>query len=61
VPRATDAGRYLTYIRTIARRREGVKLEPYCWPDGSFALPHAYEPKEITSSEVNQPTPAHGS
>jgi len=42
-----DAGEYLTYIRQIARRREGVELQPYAWPDGSFTLPQAYEPKEI--------------
>jgi cyclopropane fatty-acyl-phospholipid synthase-like methyltransferase len=48
-----DAGRYLTYIRAVARRREGVKLESYCWPDGSFSLPHAYEPKEIAAMRDN--------
>jgi cyclopropane fatty-acyl-phospholipid synthase-like methyltransferase len=44
-----DAGRYLTYIRTIGRRNAGVELQPYCWPDSSFALPHAYEPKKIAA------------
>lgn len=43
----TDAGRTLTYICMIARRVPGAELQPYCWPDGSFSLPHAYEPKEI--------------
>jgi cyclopropane fatty-acyl-phospholipid synthase-like methyltransferase len=28
-----DAGRYLGYVRCIGRRKAGVKLEPYCWPD----------------------------
>lgn len=42
-----DAGRYLTYIRTISRRREDNQLEPYCWPDGSCSLPYAYERKEF--------------
>jgi hypothetical protein len=28
-----DAGRYLTYMRLIGKRREGVKLEEYAWPD----------------------------
>lgn len=42
-----DAGRYLTYIRMTARRNTGVELQSYCWPDGSFTLPHAYEPKEL--------------
>lgn len=29
----TDAGRYLGYVRLVGRRRDGVKLEEYCWPD----------------------------
>jgi cyclopropane fatty-acyl-phospholipid synthase-like methyltransferase len=29
----TDAGRYLTYIRLVAHRRPGMKLEEYAWPD----------------------------
>jgi cyclopropane fatty-acyl-phospholipid synthase-like methyltransferase len=44
-----DAGRTFTYNRLIARRRAGVELQPYCWPDGNFTLPHAYERKEISS------------
>jgi SAM-dependent methyltransferase len=28
-----DAGRYLTYIRVVAQRRAGGKLEEYAWPD----------------------------
>jgi SAM-dependent methyltransferase len=28
-----DVGRYLGYTRVVARRRAGVKLEAYCWPD----------------------------
>jgi cyclopropane fatty-acyl-phospholipid synthase-like methyltransferase len=44
-----DAGRYLSYIRVAARRRSDNTLEPYCWPDGSCALPHAYEQKEIAA------------
>ncbi len=28
-----DAGRTLGYIRVVGKRREGVKLEEYCWPD----------------------------
>jgi cyclopropane fatty-acyl-phospholipid synthase-like methyltransferase len=47
-----DAGRYLTYIRMTARRRAGVELQPYCWPDGSFSLPHAYERKEIATGSL---------
>jgi cyclopropane fatty-acyl-phospholipid synthase-like methyltransferase len=45
-----DAGRYLTYIRLTARRNEGIELQPYCWPDGSFTLPHQYEPHKIFAS-----------
>ena len=45
-----DAGRYLTYIRMVGRRREGVELQPYCWPDASFSLPHSYEAKGISAS-----------
>jgi cyclopropane fatty-acyl-phospholipid synthase-like methyltransferase len=28
-----DAGRHLAYIRLVARRMPGVKLEEYAWPD----------------------------
>lgn len=48
-----DAGRYLTYIRMTARRNEGVELQPYCWPDGSFSLPHTYEQKPLAASTGN--------
>jgi ubiquinone/menaquinone biosynthesis C-methylase UbiE len=34
----TDAGRHLTYIRLVAGRRPGVKLEEYAWPDTLRAL-----------------------
>ena len=50
-----DAGQHLAYIRMVGRRREGIKLEPYCRPDGSFWLPHAYEPKDIAKSHDTQP------
>ncbi len=46
-----DAGQYLTYVRMVGRRREGIQLESYAWPDGSFSLPRAYEPKEIAASD----------
>lgn len=46
----TDAGRNLTYNRTIARRIPGAELQPYCWPDASFALPHNYRPTEIAAN-----------
>ena len=38
-----DAGRYLTYIRLVGRRREGVKLQDYCWPDTMRSMPPQYE------------------
>lgn len=46
-----DTGRYLTYIRMVARRNVDVELQPYCWPDGSFSLPHAYEHKPLEQPE----------
>jgi SAM-dependent methyltransferase len=49
-----DAGQYLTYIRMIGRRNEAIELQPYCWPDGSFSLPHAFESKPLTASNVNR-------
>jgi hypothetical protein len=33
----------------VGQRSAGMELEPYCWPDASFSLPHAYEPKEMLS------------
>jgi SAM-dependent methyltransferase len=44
-----DGGRYLTYIRMVGRRQAGIELQPYAWPDGSFSLPHTYEPKTIST------------
>ncbi len=37
-----DAGRYLGYVRFTGRRRAGVKLEEYCWPDTMRSLPPQY-------------------
>jgi len=51
-----DAGRHLSYVRTVARRREGIQLESYAWPDGSFALPHAYEEQAIGATHAKPPT-----
>jgi SAM-dependent methyltransferase len=42
-----DAGRYLGYIRLIARRRVGVKLEEYCWPDTMRSFPPQYTRKPL--------------
>jgi SAM-dependent methyltransferase len=38
-----DAGQFLTYVRLIGRRREGVKLEEYAWPDTMRSMPQQYE------------------
>ena len=43
-----DAGRNLTYVRLVGRRREGVKLVDYCWPDTMRSMPQQYEKKAIT-------------
>ncbi len=38
-----DAGRYLGYVRMVGRRREGVSLEDYAWPDNLKSFPEHYE------------------
>ena len=38
-----DRGQFLGYIRMTARRRAGVKLEPYCWPDTMRSFPEEYK------------------
>ena len=42
-----DGGRYLGYVRLIGRRREGVKLEEYCWPDSLRTFPGEYCKKPL--------------
>ncbi len=42
-----DAGRFLGYVRLVGRRRDGVKLEEYCWPDSTRALPLQYAKKPL--------------
>lgn len=37
-----DRGRYLGYVRVVARRRGDVKLEEYCWPDTMRSFPAQY-------------------
>jgi ubiquinone/menaquinone biosynthesis C-methylase UbiE len=37
-----DGGRHLTYVRVVGRRRSGVKLEEYCWPDTMRSVPPQY-------------------
>ncbi len=44
---AADGGRYLGYVRLIGRRKEGVELENYCWPDTLPAWPVKYEKKPL--------------
>jgi hypothetical protein len=43
----TDRGDYLTYIRVVGRRQEGVKLEEYCWPDTMRSFPQQYTSKPL--------------
>jgi cyclopropane fatty-acyl-phospholipid synthase-like methyltransferase len=43
----TDAGRFMNYIRVVGRRREGLKLEAYAWPDALRSLPTQYEKKQM--------------
>jgi cyclopropane fatty-acyl-phospholipid synthase-like methyltransferase len=33
-----DAGRHMSYVRLVGRRRGGVKLEEYAWPDTLRAM-----------------------
>ena len=42
-----DAGRYLGYVRLVGRRRDGVKLEEYCWPDTMRSFPLQYTKKPL--------------
>jgi SAM-dependent methyltransferase len=44
---AADAGRNLTYVRLVGRRREDVKLAEYCWPDTMRAMPFHHEEKAM--------------
>jgi hypothetical protein len=44
-----DAGRNLTYIRVVGKRRAGVPLVDYCWPDTMRAMPQQYERIAITA------------
>lgn len=43
-----DAGRNLTYVRLVGRRRENVRLMDYCWPDTLRSFPPQYEKKDVT-------------
>jgi SAM-dependent methyltransferase len=39
----TDAGRYLGYVRVVGRRRAGVELAEYAWPDNLKSWLSGYE------------------
>jgi SAM-dependent methyltransferase len=47
-----DAGRYLGYVRVVGRRRAGVKLEEYCWPDTMRSIPAQYTRKPLLREEA---------
>src|SRR6516162_6356611 len=42
-----DGGRYLGYVRLVGRRRGGVMLEEYCWPDTLRSFPPQYTKKPL--------------
>ncbi|MGE4178950.1 MAG: cyclopropane-fatty-acyl-phospholipid synthase family protein [Limisphaerales bacterium] len=47
-----DAGRTLGYMRVVGRRREGTKLEDYCWPDNLRTLvPSQYTRKPLLRTD----------
>ncbi len=46
-----DAGQYMGYVRVVGRRREGVKLEEYCWPNTLKCLPPQYKKKPMLRSQ----------
>jgi SAM-dependent methyltransferase len=46
-----DAGRLLGYVRVVGRRRAGVKLEEYCWPDTLRAFPAQYVRKPLLRNQ----------
>jgi SAM-dependent methyltransferase len=48
---AADGGRYLGYVRLVGRRRGGVKLEEYCWPDTMRSFPPQYTKKPLLRSQ----------
>jgi cyclopropane fatty-acyl-phospholipid synthase-like methyltransferase len=42
-----DAGRTFGYVRVVGRRRSGVRLAEYCWPDTMRFLPPQYTQKPL--------------
>lgn len=49
-----DAGRYLSYVRMVGRRREGMKLEEYAWPDTMRSMPQQFEKTPMLRSGPSQ-------
>jgi len=47
-----DGGRHLTYVRVVGRRRSGVKLEEYCWPDTLRSIPPQYTKKPLLRDQA---------
>jgi hypothetical protein len=50
-----DAGRNLCYVRMVGRRRGGVKLEEYCWPDTLRSIPIQYVKKPLLREPPVEP------
>jgi hypothetical protein len=46
-----DWGKYFGYVRLVGRRRAGVKLEEYCWPDTMKSFPVSYTRKPLLRSQ----------
>ena len=46
-----DRGRYLGYVRLVARRQGQAKLEEYCWPDTMRSAPPQYTKRPLLRSE----------
>lgn len=46
-----DRGRYLGYVLVAARRREGNRLEDYCWPDTMRSAPVEYSYRPLIRDE----------
>jgi hypothetical protein len=50
-----DAGRHLGYIRLVAQRMPGIKLEEYAWPDALKSMLKGIPP---TGQQATGETPA---
>lgn len=50
-----DAGRNLSYVRVVGRRREDTKLESYAWPDTMRSFPEQYEKKPMLRTHAPAP------